>query len=208
MISATKKFDWKAVQQRLRDAEAALDRAGVADERQLDQVYRQRLHDYANRKPRVATTAEVRRVLVFLLGARRYAVELPAVIKVFPLRQCTPVPAAAKEIVGIINVSGEIRSVVDAAELLGVTASDREWRRPGRSAAAREPRSRIASGSCGSDRNDRGRFARARGIGRRFTAAAVCRRRDARVVDCLEHAATDVAFHLSVRTCLEKGSRA
>jgi purine-binding chemotaxis protein CheW len=123
MISAPKQFDWKVVQQRLRDAEAALDRAGVADERQLDQVFRQRLHDYANRKPRLATTADIRRVLVFLLGARRYAVELPAVIKVFPLRQCTPVPAAAKEIVGIINVGGEIRSVVDAAELLGVSAS-------------------------------------------------------------------------------------
>ncbi|HEX3997934.1 MAG TPA: chemotaxis protein CheW [Pirellulales bacterium] len=124
MISTTKQFDWDSIKRRLGDGQAALDRAAVASESQLDEVYRQRQLAYAQRTTSDSVKTETRRVLVFLLGRERYAIELPAVVKVFPLSQCTPVPGASQQILGIINVSGDIRSVLDAANLLGLASND------------------------------------------------------------------------------------
>jgi purine-binding chemotaxis protein CheW len=122
MISATRQFDWDSIKRRLQDGSAALNRASVANETRLEEVYRQRQLQYAQRSTHGTANGKTRQVLVFLLGKERYAIDLPAVVRVFPLLQCTPVPGSCKEIVGVINVSGEIRSVVDAGELLGLSS--------------------------------------------------------------------------------------
>ena len=68
MISSPKQFDWNSIKQSLRDGEAVLDRAWVADEKQLNQVYRQRQLDYAHRKTLEVAVTETLRVLVFVLA--------------------------------------------------------------------------------------------------------------------------------------------
>jgi chemotaxis signal transduction protein len=127
MSKSAHQFDWNAIKLRLREGAAALDRAWAPGEQQLNLVYRQRLLDYAHRDIPKTDQGAARRLLVFSLGQDRYGIDLAALVAVFPLSQCTPVPIAPQELLGMINVGGEIRCVIDAACLLGLPATqDRE----------------------------------------------------------------------------------
>jgi len=57
-------------------------------------------------------------MLVFLLGGERYGLPLRAVAEVRPFAQCTPLPRAPAEILGVINVRGDAYSAVELAALL------------------------------------------------------------------------------------------
>jgi purine-binding chemotaxis protein CheW len=89
----------------------------VDDSDRLTQVYRQRAARLAARKP-IAVAQATTPVLVFELHPELYAIDLASVMQVMPLENCTPVPGAPPSLAGIINVRGEIRSVVDLASLL------------------------------------------------------------------------------------------
>jgi purine-binding chemotaxis protein CheW len=52
-------------------------------------------------------------VLEFVLAYERYAVETCHVREVYPLRELTPIPCTPPFILGIINVRGQILSVLD-----------------------------------------------------------------------------------------------
>ena len=65
----------------------------------------------------------VRHVLVFRLGEERYGLDLCYLKKVMWAVGITPVPDVPPHILGIVPVRGEIVSVVDLKELLGLGAS-------------------------------------------------------------------------------------
>lgn len=52
-------------------------------------------------------------VVEFLLSGERYAVELSSVREVWPMKEYTPLPCTPAFVVGLINVRGQILSVVD-----------------------------------------------------------------------------------------------
>ena len=56
-------------------------------------------------------------VVEFMLAEEKYAIELKFVREVYPLKQITPLPGTPAFICGIINVRGEIVSVVDLKKL-------------------------------------------------------------------------------------------
>jgi chemotaxis signal transduction protein len=56
--------------------------------------------------------------LVFRLGTERYAVELKDVAEVLPFTRCTSVPGAPAEFLGVINLRGELRAVLDLGRVL------------------------------------------------------------------------------------------
>jgi chemotaxis signal transduction protein len=62
---------------------------------------------------------ELRNVIVFTIGATRYAVELRWVREVVTLGFVTTVPTAPSAIGGVCNLHGTILPVVDVASLLG-----------------------------------------------------------------------------------------
>lgn len=57
-------------------------------------------------------------VLVFRLGQEKYGLGLRALTEVIDDWRLTPIPGAIREVVGAINVRGEIRAVLDLALLL------------------------------------------------------------------------------------------
>ena len=59
-------------------------------------------------------------VLVLGIGKERYGIELPDVAEVLPPIRPTPVPGAAADFAGVINVHGEIRPVIDLRRYLGI----------------------------------------------------------------------------------------
>jgi len=75
-------------------------------------------------QPARATYATVR-VLLFTLAGRRHCASLGSVREVIPVQPATPLPGAPRHVRGIINVRGNIVTVLDAAmSEYGVAAND------------------------------------------------------------------------------------
>jgi purine-binding chemotaxis protein CheW len=126
MNKERRRIDWAAAKEQLANAEAALEKALVADPGQIEETYRRRAAQLAKRH--AGRAAEVRSitVLVFALGAETYGLPVAELAEVLPSTKCTPLPRAPAEIEGVINLRGELRSVIDLRRLLAVPAAPDE----------------------------------------------------------------------------------
>ncbi len=112
-----RRIDWAEVRERLERSRAALEESLSVSPERLEAVYRERAAALAARQTRAAGPTGVR-VLVFALGAERYALNFGDVTEVLPFAALTPVPGGPPELLGVMNVRGDIRSVVDLGRLL------------------------------------------------------------------------------------------
>ncbi len=81
-------------------------------------------------RPQTAEDGETLEVVEFRIAEERYAVESLLVREVLPLRNMTPLPCTPDFVLGIINVRGQILSVVDLRTFFelprhGLRATDR-----------------------------------------------------------------------------------
>ncbi len=67
-----------------------------------------------------AASADRLEALVFQLAWENYAIETGFIREIFPLRNLTPIPCTPAHVLGVINVRGEICTVVDLKRLLGL----------------------------------------------------------------------------------------
>jgi chemotaxis signal transduction protein/CheY-like chemotaxis protein len=72
-------------------------------------------------EPRKGLESEVRHLMIFKLGKEKYALDMKHVKKVMWAKNITRVPGLPPHILGIINIRGEIISVVDMKMLLGLS---------------------------------------------------------------------------------------
>jgi purine-binding chemotaxis protein CheW len=121
--------DWKAVGDRLRTSERAVEAALTPNPQRIEEAFRQRAVRLAsmemNRKPLTPGIP----AMVFRLGQERYAIEMKELAEVLPFARCVPVPGAPRQFLGVMNVRGELRSVLDLGHLLA--PSNRENREAG-----------------------------------------------------------------------------
>ena len=117
-------FDWPAAAERLsRAAELLADSAGT-DADASRRVLEERARNLA-RATRDATIREdVLSVVVFTLGAERYALEARWLREILRTAEVTPVPGLPDYLVGVANLRGEILAVVDPRRLFGIDAAD------------------------------------------------------------------------------------
>jgi len=120
MRNETQRIDWAAVKQQLLSAEAALGKALFADTCRIEEAYRNRATQMARRRTERAADARTITVLVFSLGTETYGISITDLAEVLPTATCTPVPRAAAEIEGVINLRGELRSVIDLRRILSL----------------------------------------------------------------------------------------
>jgi purine-binding chemotaxis protein CheW len=83
------------------------------------------LRDRARRladRPNADVSGEEIEVLVFRLRDEQYAVDLSRLRSVHRTRGLTPVPCTPPFVAGILNVRGEVHSVLDLATALGLSA--------------------------------------------------------------------------------------
>jgi purine-binding chemotaxis protein CheW len=114
------RIDWAEVKRRLDDSQQALERVLAPSAADLGPLYLQRAALLAQRRRAASVPADSLRALVFTLGAERYALEFAYLVELLPFANCTPVPGGPPALLGVINVHGEIRSVVDMGRLLDV----------------------------------------------------------------------------------------
>lgn len=120
MSAAAEGFDWQAARAQLERARSAIEASGRSDE-QIEKLYRRRAELLA--QPAAGTSAAgdaVETIMVFRLGAERYAAPLAAVAEVIARPRIAAAPGAPAEIAGLIQVRGEIRVVWDLRQLLGL----------------------------------------------------------------------------------------
>lgn len=116
------RIDWDRVKQRLNESAAAMAQGIAADTARLDAAFRQRAEQLAFRPAKAAEQATSEAVLVFSLGAERYGISLRDVLQVRACGRCTPLPAAPPAVLGVVNLNGEIRSVISLAQLIELPA--------------------------------------------------------------------------------------
>jgi purine-binding chemotaxis protein CheW len=111
-------IDWANVKDRLRRIGLALEQALAHDPERVAAAYRERALELAGRRVRAATGPAALRVLTFAVGADRYGLDFADVAELLPFAHATPVPGAPAALLGVMNVHGEIQSVVDLGRLM------------------------------------------------------------------------------------------
>ncbi|GAB4523290.1 MAG: hypothetical protein OHK0046_36800 [Anaerolineae bacterium] len=87
------------------------------------QLLQQRARQYATAYP-TPEEAEAETVLAFQLGAERYGVDVMAVRGVRPAGKITPVPAIPRFYRGVVNVRGQVLTVLDLRVFFGIDTDD------------------------------------------------------------------------------------
>ncbi len=123
----TTRIDWAAVRSRVQNSERLLEEALQDTPHRIETAYERRAARLAEPPLDRRLLAARIPVLVFTLAQERYAVELKEVAETLPLSACTPVPGAPPHLLGVINLRGELRGVVDLGHLIGVnTVEEKE----------------------------------------------------------------------------------
>ena len=106
-------IDWAEVRARLEAAQAAGEQAWAPGADETGRILRERALALAAEPGRTQTQDESIEVLEFLLAHEHYAVESSHVREVYPLENLTPLPCTPAFVLGIVNLRGEIVSVID-----------------------------------------------------------------------------------------------
>ncbi|MBM3224003.1 MAG: purine-binding chemotaxis protein CheW, partial [Candidatus Tectomicrobia bacterium] len=103
----------------LRPAAVTLDALVGSIDRDVHQVYSQGLVPQSPSR-RLDSQNQTERYILFTLGESRYAVPVPHVVEIGRIPRITPVPNVPSWVRGVINLRGEILSVLDFRTFLGM----------------------------------------------------------------------------------------
>jgi purine-binding chemotaxis protein CheW len=132
-------IDWNEARNRVRRNTAAIEAALAETPERIETAYRARAALLARASAAVQPAAPGVPTLVAVIGAERYAIELHELAEVLPFVRCTKVPGAPPIFRGVLNIRGELRTVVDLGRLVSPSAAAPDdsgvvlmVRRPGR----------------------------------------------------------------------------
>ena len=112
--------DWRAIERRMAAARVAIERGSTPPPEETQRILKARAQALA-REPMPEEAADSRiEVVEFLLAHERHAVESRYVREVYPLESLTPLPCAPAFVLGMINLRGEILSVIDIRKFFGL----------------------------------------------------------------------------------------
>lgn len=131
MREAKNDIDWGRAHDRLRVSNQALALALEPNEATIKAVQRRRAAYLASRKRDMSENKTGLSVLVFWLRNERFAIRLEDLLEISGPMACTPVPGLMDRLLGLVNLHGEIRPVLDGAALLGVPRQGAVNRVPG-----------------------------------------------------------------------------
>jgi purine-binding chemotaxis protein CheW len=120
----TVSVNWEQVRSRLRASEEALAEALRGGPQRIRIAYRQRAVRLAKTQASPTAFSPGLPVIIFRLARERYAIELKDLAEVLPFTRCTPVPGAPSQFLGVINLRGELRGVLDLSQLLALPESE------------------------------------------------------------------------------------
>ena len=111
-------IDWTKVRERLLASGLALEETSAPNPQRVREAYRQRAIKLAHVEKRPVSTSAGLSALVFRLGRERYAIETKELAEVLPFHRCAQVPGGSQQFLGVINLRGEIRAVLNLRNLI------------------------------------------------------------------------------------------
>ena len=107
------RIDWPAIHRRLENATSVLEQKMAPAPEEKKKILKERAKTLAREEKDDGRREEQLEIVEFLLAGERYAIESSWVREVYPLKDLTPLPGTPSFVLGIINVRGQIVSVVD-----------------------------------------------------------------------------------------------
>jgi len=111
-----KPIDWNEVKQRLETARVAIERIWAPTAEETKRVLEERAKALAREPARAEAADEWIEIVEFTLAHERYAIASEHVREVYPLEELTPLPCTPTFVLGIVNLRGEILSIIDIKE--------------------------------------------------------------------------------------------
>lgn len=116
------RLDWQRISQRLADNRRTGDSGFQLDDGRMQQRLRERAARLACRKTDPTPSAPTERLIVFVVGQQRFALELDRVARVSRPGTIVPVPGGPRGLWGVGNLDGQVCSVLDLTGLLSLSA--------------------------------------------------------------------------------------
>jgi purine-binding chemotaxis protein CheW len=112
--------DWSEVHRRLLNARSGIERALTPAPDEKKRVLKARARELAQEIGEKSASEATVEVVELLLAQEAYGIESSYVREVYPLKGYTPLPGTPSFVLGIINVRGQIVSVVDLRRFFGL----------------------------------------------------------------------------------------
>ena len=106
-------IDWRGIHGRLEAARVATERGWLPGPEKTKEILKVRARALAREPQPEQEAADAIEVIEFVLAQERYAVESAYVREIYPLHELTPLPCTPPFVLGIVNVRGQILSVID-----------------------------------------------------------------------------------------------
>ncbi len=106
-------IDWKEAHRRLDSAHIALERGLALTSEEKRRILKARARVLAREPEKEVLDQEQLDVVEFLLAYETYGIESAYVREIYPLTEITPLPGTPPFVRGIVNVRGQILSVID-----------------------------------------------------------------------------------------------
>ncbi len=117
-------IDWEQIHRRLKAVETAIGREFIPTEQNKKEILRTRAEQLAREDGREPTAEETLEVIEFCLATETYALEMAYVQEVYSLKEITPLPCVPSFVKGIVNVRGQIFSVIDLKEFFALPTEE------------------------------------------------------------------------------------
>lgn len=117
---AAEVIDWSEVNARLEQARAGIEQALTPSPEEKKKILKARARELAREPEAARTNEEFIEVVELLLAHEAYGIESKYVRAVYPLKGLTPLPGTPPFVRGLINVRGQILSVIDLRVFFGL----------------------------------------------------------------------------------------
>ena len=115
--------DWAEIRRHMEATRAAIEQGSTPSPEAERDILKKRAQELAREPERREKAEEMLEVVEFDLANERYAFPLAQVREVSLLRELTPVPCAPPFVLGIMNLRGEIRAVIDLKKFFDLPAA-------------------------------------------------------------------------------------
>jgi purine-binding chemotaxis protein CheW len=117
------KIDWSEIKSRVNALQESLHQKTILSPEERRSLLKARAQALAVEKKDEAVQQELIEVVVFGLASETYGIETAFVREVYPLKDFTSLPGTPLFVLGIVNVRGQILSVIDLKKFFNLPTS-------------------------------------------------------------------------------------
>jgi len=113
-------IDWDEIKRKVASLQMVIEQKDIHLPEETRELLKQRARALALKEDPEVVQQEHMEIIVFRLGGETYGIETEFVREVYPLKDYTPLPGTPSFVLGIMNVRGQIVSVIDLRRFFGL----------------------------------------------------------------------------------------